>query len=263
MNILKFELKRQVASTIMWTCAFVIVMSALYIGVYPVFRDSFAEISTMLLNMPAEFLEAFSLDISSISDLGGFYGFINAYLSLMGAIMAASLGLAIFGREKKVKCTDFLLTKPYTRQQIFMVKYAAGFLPLLVFNLIFMSVNCYFGGQYDQPLSVMIPVSGMMFLTQILFYHIGIYLTTTMKKIRSVASTATFLGFLGFILVALNNILDLDKLKYISPLKYFDPALIFNSASTDYSTLIVGCVVLVVLVVVAFVNYVQQDVKAV
>lgn len=263
MNILKFEIKNQLTTLITWTILFVVVMLALFIGVYPVFSESLQDLIKIISSMPAEFLKAFSVDLNMMVDFSGFYEFSYAYLSLMGAVMASSFGLAIFGREKKVKCTDFLLTKPRSRETIFLNKYLAGFILILIFNVIYIAISCYYGLKYNKPFDTIFLAASMMILTQLFFYHASILLATVLKKIRSVSTTATLLGFTGFIIVALNNILEIDGLQYLSPLKYFDPIRFFGTVENNWLTMIVGSILLVALLIIAFILYIKQDVKAV
>ncbi len=263
MNIIKFEIKRQWITLCLWTILFIAVMLALFIGVYPLFRDSLKDIMNVISSMPQEFLKAFSVNLNTMADFSGFYEFSYAYLSLMGAIMSASFGLAIFGREKKVKCTDFLFTKPCSRQNIFVNKYVTGLILIVVFNIFYAAISCFYGIKYDNSFGTMILASSMMFLTQLFFYHAAILVAIYLKKIRSVSNTATLIGFAGFIIVALNNILEIDGLQYLSPLKYFDPIRFFGGVVTDWSVMIVGCVLLVLFIMMAFILYIKQDVKAV
>ncbi len=263
MNIIKFEIKRQWLTLSLWTLLFVAVMLALFIGVYPLFRESLKDIMSVISSMPEEFLKAFSVDLNTMVDFSGFYEFSYAYLSLMGAIMAASFGLAIFAREKKVKCTDFLFTKPCSRQSIFISKYSTGLMLIIIFNVLYIAISCFYGVKYDNSLNTMLLASSMMFLTQLFFYHTAILVAIYLKKIRSVSNTATLLGFAGFIIVALNNVLEIEGLQYLSPLKYFDPIRFFGGVVSDWSVMIVGCVLLVLFIVIAFIRYVKQDVKAV
>jgi hypothetical protein len=64
--------------------------------------------------------------LDEIFSFGGFYAFCFFYAAVMGAIMASSPGLDLFSREKRAKCTDFLMTKPITRGRLFFAKLLAA-----------------------------------------------------------------------------------------------------------------------------------------
>ncbi|MEG0394047.1 ABC transporter permease subunit [Anaerorhabdus sp.] len=262
MNIYLFELEKQWKSVLLWTASFVILMIALFAGVYPVFNNSLKDIIEVISKMPPEFTKAFAFDLNTMVDFGGFFEFSFAYLSLMGVIMSASIGLSIFAREKKVKCIDFLLTKPISRNSIFISKFLSGCTLLILFNLVYIIVSCFYGIHFGKTMMEMLGASSMMFLTQFFFYTLGICMAIVMKRIRSVSNIASLLGFVGFILSAVYNILEIKEMRYLAPLKYFDPMQFFTSTN-DSIYMLTGIVVSILFLIVAYIRFIKEDVKAV
>jgi ABC-2 type transport system permease protein len=262
MNIYCFEIRNLWKSVLSWTLMFIILMIVLFYGIYPIFHESLQDIIQVISKMPVEFTKAFSFDLNTMVDFGGFYEFCFAYLSLMGAIMAASIGLSIFAREKNVKCTDFLLTKPMSREKVFLMKFISGFSLLVLFNIIYISISCVYGTYFGKSLVEMLKASSMMFLLQAFFYSLGIMVAVSLKKIRSVSNTASLLGFVSFILSALYNILEIEEMRYLAPLKYFDPMQFFASTN-DTVYMIVGIVLMFLFIVIGFIRFTKEDIRAV
>lgn len=263
MNIYLFELKNQWKNTAGWIIIFSVLMFVLCMGIYPIFNNSLQDIVAVISKMPAEFTKAFSFDLNSMVDFGGYYEFIFAYFSLMGAIMASSISLSIFAREKRVKCIDFLLTKPISRQWVFTTKFLSGLTLIVVFNIVYMILSCIFGTYFGKSFEEMILASSMMFLTQFFYYNLGIVVAIFSKKIRSVSNTASVLGFIGFILSALYNILEIEGMRFLAPLKYFDPIQFFTTTSNEYMYILTGIFLLILFLFVSYAKFNQEDVKAV
>ena len=90
-------------------------------GIYPVFTTALT-ISQHVSKFPPNVTSAFLvLKLRAYSATAGF-GFSAAYTALMGAIMAQTLSVGAFAREKRSKCADFLLTSQ--KQERFPLKAA-------------------------------------------------------------------------------------------------------------------------------------------
>ena len=83
MNILKYELKSQAVSTVIWTMAIGLVFWGLMVGVYPLFQDSVADTEKIFESFPPQFAAVFGLEIKTIFSFSGYYGFCFGYLGLM------------------------------------------------------------------------------------------------------------------------------------------------------------------------------------
>ena len=73
-----------------------------------------------------------------------------------------------------------------------------------------------------------------LFIMQMIFMAVGIFLGCAMKRYKLAASTAISLLLVTYffsIITALNS--NLDFLKYFSPFKYFDPAAMLNQSKLD------------------------------
>lgn len=263
MSIFIFEIKAQLKNTVIWILSILAVLLLFMAVIYPVFEGSLEEVVKMIEGFPPEFTAAFGFDVTSMFSIGGFYGFAFAYISLIGAIMAVSLSVSAFSREKRSKSTDFLLTKPVGRGRIFMEKLLSGFGILLVTNGIYIAA-CYWVLRDGVPEVELLFLSGLaLLLTQLAFFGIGVLFAVWSKKVRSVSGVATAVGFGAFILSALINIMKDDKIRYIAPLKYFDPTALFQNGSYELRYAMVGVTVTGICLVAAFALFCKRDAHAV
>jgi ABC-2 type transport system permease protein len=265
-NIYLFELKAQFKSFVIWTVSLLLVLTVFILGVYPMFKESAQSFLTLLENFPPQFAAAFGLaDITSVFSFEGFYAFTFMYLSTMGAIMAASLSIAAFGREKRNKCMDFILTKPRKRQTIFLAKLLSNLTLLAATNILFGICSFVLYAtevpQADRSEQFVLAVLAL-FLTQLVFLAIGILIAVTAKKIRSVSGMATSIGFAGFILSALANMLEKRAADFFAPLNYFDPGYLVAKGTFDTELVITAAAIVVVSVTFAYFRFCRKDAPA-
>ncbi len=266
MNVYRFELRRQWKSVFSWTLVLSLLLAALMVAVYPVYLGSRADLQKVLEGFPPEFAAAFGVSLDSIFSYGGFYAFCYLYIALCGAIMAASLGLSVFAREKRSKCTDFLLTKPLSRARLFGAKLAVCvallFLSSLFYSAVFLLI-CRTAPESAAPLGNVLLAAGALFFIELLFLSIAIAAATFFKKVRSVSGIAVAIGFGGFILTALHSLLEEDWTRYIAPFKYFDVTLAFSQGRYEAPYVLTAAALGLGLLALSFLRYVKSDVHAV
>lgn len=258
--IFRFEIRRQLITNIIWAIIILCVMYVLMAGVYPIFYASKSEVMKVLEGFPPTFAAAFGMNIEKMFTFNGYYVFAFSYISLLGAIMASALAIASFAREKRMHCSDFLLTKPITRSSIFIQKLMHGLVVLLLFNLVYIVLLLLLN---HESFNEMLLASFSLLFTQLVFFGLGVLYATFAKRIRSVAGIATVFGFGAFILSALVNILEEDKLRFVDPLKYFDPSAIFLNGSYDTVYAITGILVFIASISVAYIRFNKQDIHSV
>ncbi|MEA4823689.1 MAG: ABC transporter permease subunit [Clostridiaceae bacterium] len=260
MNIFRFELKKQITSFLIWTVAIVAVMWGLMVGAYPVFQESVADIMKIMEGFPPQFAAAFGMDVKSIFNFGGYYSFCFGYISLMGAIMATSIGVSTFAREKRAKCSDFLLTRPISRGSIFAEKLLSGLSVLIAANVVYILAVIIAVANNGTD---MLLASLSLLFTQLVFFAMGIFYATFVKKVRSVSSIATAFGFGAFILSALVNILEEESLRFVAPLKYFDPIKVFTDGGYELKYAVTGVAVVLLSIVLSYLRFVKSDTKSI
>ncbi len=265
MNIYLFELRRAWKSAVIWAVVLLAFLFVMAVTVYPMFTDSRSAVETALEGFPPEFSAAFGIYLNDIFSFGGFYSFCYLYICIMGAIMASSLGLDVFSREKRSKSTDFLMTKPVSRRKIFIMKLLVPFTLILAMNIIYtvtMVVLCGSTGQDISAANAALAGSALFF-TQLVILAIAATAAVLFKKVRSVTGGAMAISIGAFILTALYNILEDESMRFIAIFKYFDVYTAFNEGRFETPYVIIAAVIFIALLSVSFVKYCRSEIHSV
>ncbi|MFV0466625.1 MAG: ABC transporter permease [Lachnospiraceae bacterium] len=266
MNLFYFELKLYLKSAIGWLISVVAILILLMVGLFPLYMNAEEEINQILQNFSPVFAQAFGIAISDMFTFGGFYNFSFGYISLLAGVMAASLAITVFAREKKAKCLDFILTKPMSRKGIFLYKLAMSLAVLISFNLIYNLVFLWIyqvGGDNGVSFGSVLHAGMGLLYTQLVFLAVGILFGVLARRIRSVSGTATIVGLAAFILSSLANVLDDEKMDYIAPLKYFAPDRIFKGDNYQASLVVAAFIIITACLAIAFTKFVNSDARQV
>ncbi len=263
MNIFLHELKAHAKSTILWSLSLSLI-AVFFLPLYTGFAGDTAAFKQMLSGYPPEVLKAFGASFDMLSSLGGFYSFCFAYISLCGAVQAALLGIGVLSKETSRKTADFLFTKPAKRPSILAGKLSAVFVCLVATNIVYLAVSMLTASLVDKNYdpAVFLLISLSMPMTQMIFLALGFMLAATVKKIKSPVTTALSVVFSFYAVALIVNVLQDDKLKYISFLNYFDPHLILKSGAYDGTFIICGIAACAVFLFTAFYTYGKKDIHA-
>ena len=248
MNIYTMEIKSQFKNYLIWTVTILAVFIMFMTGMYDAFMSSRDALENLISSFPPALADAFGIHMDSMFSYGGFFTFTFIYISLLGATMATSLSVSVFSREKRSKCVDFLLAKPVSRARIFTIKLLSVLTLLAVMNILFVAVTLMLfksSGDETTELSRLIWSACALFFTELVFMAFGIVFSTFVKKIRSVSGIATAFGFAGFILTALHNLLEIDAIRFIAPLNYFNTEVVFSTGSYETTYIVTAVVVFI------------------
>ncbi len=264
MNILVFELKSELKSALIWTVSLVGALLIFMSGVFPIFQESMEDVIAIMQNFPPEFAAAFGISLESMTGYLGFYNFSYGYLALIGAIMATSVTLSVFAREKKARCNDFLLAKPISRQSIFLYKLAAVAIIILGANIVYTAVSLWLYNHYEggNIMDFIIGSSGV-FLTQWVFVALGVLYANFVKRVRSIAGIATAFGFGAFIISALYGILDEEIILFVAPLKYFEPRAYFFADGFELKLVVTAVLIVAIGLLVSALRFKNRDISSV
>jgi ABC-2 type transport system permease protein len=265
MNIFAYETRSQLKNFIVWTATILLIFYLFVSALYGVFVESREAVEKTYNGFPPAFAKAFGILIDQIFTYGGFFQFVFTYIALMGAIMASSLGLSVFSREKRSKCVDFLLTKPVSRGRIFILKLLSCLMLIVILNVLFVLISLYgYKGSNAEPIENgrLIWASSALFFTQLVFLSLGMLYAVYVRKVRAVSGIATGFGFAGFILMALVSILREENLRFISPLSYFTPSAVFTAGGYETKYAVTAAVVVAACFILSYLRYCRADTPA-
>ena len=155
MGVFRFELKQYKTSIIIWALS----LSLAIIFLLPIFSGMLPEDKSSVLHSLQDnpVMEAMGISAENFFSLPGIYAFLSSFLMLAASIHAINLGLSIITKEHMQNTADFLMTKPYSRTQIFLSKMAAALCAIFMIAIAyciggFVAMFIVTGGGFDNTI---------------------------------------------------------------------------------------------------------------
>lgn len=197
----------------------------------------------------------------NIATLIGYYGILYIFFALMAVIHAGLLGAGIISKEERDKTSEFLLTRPASRNKILTAKLLAGLTNVLILFVVIavssvIAVAIVNKGNYSLTPQIMAMMWGIL-LMQLVFFSLGALFAGLFKnpKLPTLAVTVAVVG--TYIVYAGSQINDsLQWLRYTTPFRWFSAASIIdaNGLGNGYVSLALVLSILFVLLSYAFYN---------
>jgi len=263
-NVFLRELSAYRKSTIIW-CASLSAILIVFMALYPAFTNDVAAARKVLSQFPEALRTALNISLANFFTIYGFYGYLLSFAILAGAIQAMNVGTGIISKEVSGKTADFLLSKPMTRARVVSAKLAAALTIIVITNVVFSGVS------YLVALTVatekfaagkLFLMASTMFLVQLIFLALGALFAVLIPKIKSVIAVSMPTVFTLYIISTLGDVLGNDKVRYLSPFKFFDTNYIIKNVSLEGKFLALEAAIIIVAVALSYVIYVKKDVRA-
>jgi ABC-2 type transport system permease protein len=264
MNIFAQELRQNKVSTIIWTVA-MLAIAALYISIYPSIFSS-TDAANILQNFPEAFKKTFGMTEGTLLGFPAFYTFLLTLVLLTGALQAMNLGTGITSKEVRDKTADFLLTKPISRFSILTQKLTSSALLLFLTNIGFLSgtwvlINIFVKG--DIQFEIFIRTSLTLAFVQIFFLVLGFSLGAILPKIKSViaVSLPTVFGF--YITGLFDTIVGEEKIKYLTPFKFFDLNSLSSGGNYQLGTIVYLAMLILLAISISYIVFKKRDIHTI
>ncbi len=264
MNVFLHECRAYRKTTLIWTLSLVGIM-VLFMSMFPTIAKDIEDYKKVLDGFPDAMKQALGLQVDTFGSVLGFYSYVFVYISLCGAIQAMNFGTAIVSKEVREKTADFLLTKPITRNTILTAKVLAAFTSILFTSIVYLvaswlMVAAVATDEYSTKAFLLISIS--LFLLQVIFLAIGIFLSVYLPKIKSVLSVSLGTVFAFFIIGMLSSS-GAEFKRYLSPFKYFDSYYMIEHTRYEGAFLLVGLGIVVVAIIASYIYYTKKDIHSV
>ena len=263
--VFRFELRRQLPGAAVWALAVCGVLAMMLFWFYPLFLDSRGAVEQMLASFPPQAAAALGFAVDDIFRFDTFAGLVYLYDGLLAAIMACGLGAAVFAREKRSKCTDFLFTRPCPRSAVFAQKLLCCTVLVAGLNVpyiaVFLAGAAHYTGE-TRPSATLWLSMLCLFFTQLVFLAFGVFAGVFLRRVRSPAGLGMGVGMFAFLLAAVQSLTEKRAFAYVSPLYYFSPAAVAETGGYDVPCAATGAVLCLALLAAAFVRYTRADVPA-
>lgn len=262
MNIFLRELKSHRWGLLFWSLGMVfMVMSGM--AKFAAYQQAGQSAADLMAGLPKGVQVMFGLTGFDLTKASGFYGVLFLYLAVMGAIHAVLLGSGLISKEERDKTSEFLYAKPVSRPSAITSKLLAGLTNLIVLNLVTLGSSFYFVGYYGKGEKVASEILILMlglFMLQLVFFSIGALIAGTARKPKSAPGRATTVMLVAFVLYYVVNMdSKLDVLKYLTPFKYFDAAILMSEKALDPLFTVLALIIIVASILGTYRFYTARD----
>ncbi len=229
MNIFLREMRSHRWGLLFWSLGMVfLVLSGM--AKYAAYEQAGQSVEQIMAALPKGVQVIFGLTGFDLTQPSGFYGILFLYIMVMAAVHAVLLGSGLVSKEERDRTSEFLYAKPVTRRAVLTGKFMAGLVNLVALNLVTMFSSFYFVDYYGNGESFNDGIVTLMvgaFFIQLVFFSLGALVAGTAKKPKRAPGRATTIMLVAFLLYYTVNLNEkLDFLKYFTPFKYFDAAIV-------------------------------------
>jgi ABC-2 type transport system permease protein len=265
MNVYRHEFRANFKSMITWIISLGSIV-AMFMCFFPMLKADMDNFLKLMDNFPPVMKAMMGIVVANFATTLGYYSFIFTYSSLFAAIQAMNLGVGIVSKEEREKTADFLMTKPVSRVKILTAKLLSVLTVLVITNIIYTLISFAFvsgmaDGDYDTKKFVLMNAS--LFFIQLVFFSIGLVISVTAKKIKSVLPISLGLVFGFFAISAFAVTAANDKLRYLTPFQYFKAEYILAEGHYENVYAFVGLFIVLAGIAASYLLYKRRDIHSV
>lgn len=263
MNIFIRELRANRKALIIWSvCMFLFVLSGM--SKYTAYSAGGSS-SAILNDFPKTVKALLGFGPFDVTQMSGFFAFLVPYLELTTAIHAVLLGVGIIAKEERDKTSEFLITKPVSRNKVIAYKMFAAVFNVVVINLVsaissFVMVEAYNKGESITGEIVWFMLS--MLIIQLIFLTLGTLLASVAKRPKSSGSIATGILMGAYVIAKVTDMTDrANVLNILTPFKYFDLVQIVNGDGLQALIVVLTIVMIAGFSALTFFFYQKRDLR--
>lgn len=200
----------------------------LYVSIYPSFQHESAKFNELLKSYPKAILEAFNIEQFNLSTVSGYIS--AEHFSLIWPLMTIFLGLTLAGQafagEIEKGTIAILLSLPIRRIKLFISKYLAGVIVMLIFILLSIPVIIPLTRLFNLSVNnhYVFDVSLLSTLFALAIFSLGTLASTIFSEKSKVYFTTGGLLLIMYIANIMSGLIkSLNDLKYFSYFHYYQP----------------------------------------
>lgn len=261
MNVFLQELRSHKLNTIVWSLSMVGFMYMCMVKF-----DTLAKTGTdtlkLLNQFPDTMMAVFGMSGLDITTLGGYFGICYLFMLILIAVHAGLLGVHIIAREAQSKTTEFIYTKPSTRNRIMTAKILSGLVQLLIIwaatyigswlsIISFTSIN----GFTDELAIFMVALA----VVQLVFFATGVLFASFARSPSAPAKWMSGVIFAAYILYILAQFKYYSWVHIVSIFSYFNAVDILKSTSIPIDYTIICLCVATISILLAYYLYNKRD----
>lgn len=262
MNIFRFEIKQYRGSILIWSIG----LATAIILMLPMFVSLTGDPSTVEALGDNPLLDTMGISIKLFSTTIGIYAYLNSIILVAAAIQACNLGLSIITKEHMQNTADFLMTKPYSRTNIFLSKLIASLCSIAIIGL------CYFlaslgtisiVSEQEFSFSQFFQIYLNFPFIQLFFLLLGIMISTIVSRVSAPLPLALGIGFGFYVIGLFSNVVQSTVVRLFSPFRYLDINLVLALENYHVGYLILFFTLLLLFLITSYIIYIKKDMKMV
>jgi len=262
MNIFKKELKSELKPLFFWVMGLAFFVFA-GLSKFSVMKDTTGDLNEVINTMPKILLALFGFVNLDLATIEGYFGILFNYVILMGIIYAAMMGSKLVAKEELMRTSEFLLVKPRSRQSILISKILVGILMITIFCAFTFAMSFFAINMFSSApgiVSLVISETLSMFIVMVLFFFVGVFTATLVKKPRAAQKLTLGIVFFTYILSILHDMMDDPGIvRYLTPFRYFPIAEIIETIRLNSQYLLLSAALIIGLLASSLRNYNSRD----
>lgn len=216
-------------------------------------------------SFPKPLLALFGMSDLNLTVLIGYFGILYLYFALIATIHAGLTGAGIVSKEERDKTSEFLVTRPVSRNRVLTAKLLAGLTNVIILFTV-IAVSSVIGvaivnkGDYSLTPQIMTMMWGIL-LMQLVFFSLGALSAGLFKnpKLPTLAVTVAVVG--TYIFYAGSQINDsLQWLRFTTPFRWFSAASIINANGLGYGYVGLALVLSILFILLSYAFYNRRDI---
>ncbi len=261
MNIILRELRASIKSMVIW-CGVFTILIFMYMSEFSAYANN-EEMLAVLDGMPEAMLEAFQMNSFNLTTLTGFYGILFTYFILMLSIHAILKGNSIISKEERDRTVEFTLVLPIKRSKVVIGKLIAVIINCIIidvflYGIILFSIQSYLPEENFMEFLLLLFTS--TFIMQMLFLSLGIMFGCALKQYKRSGYLGISIILISYVLSIVSGLSEkLEFLKYITPFKFFDTAVIKNEMALDWKYILISFTIIVICLTIGLITYKKRD----
>lgn len=264
MQMFIHELKSNYKSLLGWSAAIVFFQLSGYSKFEGFQSAQSGAINNITNSFPKSLQVIFGMYNLNIATLIGYFGILYLYFALLASIYSGLLGAGIVSKEERDKTSEFLLTRPVSRNSILSAKLLAGLVNIFILFLV-ISLSSVIGvALVNHNFALTGQVIGMMWgilLFQILFFSLGLLFAGIFQNPKLPTAIVTILIVGTYFLFVLADISSqLNWVRFITPFKWFAVPAIIQNGHISYTYSVITIIVSVLAVMVSYIAYSRRDI---
>lgn len=254
MNIVKRELKANYKAFILW-CLGLSSMSLLGMMKFQGLSADAAMMDKVIKSFPKIMLAIFGMSDLDMGTLAGYYLILLVYIMIIGGLYAIYLGIKVTSYDINEKTSDFLYSKPVSRNYIILMKQ----LTAIFFITLFCVANYLFVvwgiALIKDPYTIdKINIISNVALWLVMMFYFAIGNLVGCFKASKAGTYANIIFLWTYMMAVFSDMVNKNwYLIMLSPLKYFDNKLLLKHQLDLKVVTMVGIVTLILFIATHFI----------